>query len=126
MNPPKSNLAWAAGATGAAMLMGQAVAQDLAHPPADVPDPYLGMTEPSGTLSCCNSMDCGVASPCEAPGGGLGYRERGACHPLPVDRYVEIPPDAVDRAKLHVCRTPVWDLMVYRPRVVCWTGGFGA
>ena len=29
MRPPKSNAAWAAGATGAAMLMGQAVAQDL-------------------------------------------------------------------------------------------------
>jgi hypothetical protein len=104
------------------LLAGPAWAETVVHPPIGVPDPYIGMSKPGSTISCCSGVDCGQATMCII-GGDIGWREQGQCNPLPADRFVHQPPDAVDRSVLHVCRTPRWVGNAYAPEVHCWTGG---
>lgn len=100
----------------------EASAQEVVHPPPGAPDPYVGMKKPGTNASCCSGVDCGEAVMCTKDG-HIGFVEYRQCNPLPQDRYVHQPPDAVDRSVLHVCRNKRWIENVYVPEVLCWTGG---
>jgi hypothetical protein len=105
-------------------LLGSSVsAQTITHPPEGAPDPYSGWMSPV-VGPCCGKYDCGVAQRCSIKG-AAGFLERGECHPLPPDRYVEPPLSLAGDGELHVCRTPVWLNGVYVPVVRCWTDALG-
>jgi len=105
------------------LLGSPAAAQTITHPPEGEPDPYSGWLSPV-VGPCCGRNDCGVAQRCSVKG-RAGFLERGQCHVLPPDRYVEPPLPLAGSSELHVCRQPVWIGGTYVPQVLCWTDALG-